>query len=270
MTGLVSVEDQSNGSLPVVGPYICRGVLVIKGVRRTRSAMSVFHVHFADYLTQLDSFNAHPRTKGIWASLPKTIDKLGNIIICGPPGVGKYTQALGMIRKYSPTDLKYERKMQVPCGKTDFCVKISDIHFEIDMALLGCNAKSLWHAIFTQIVDVLCTRPNNRGIILCKYFSNIHSELLDCFYGYMQKDIASKVSVVFMFTTEDVSFLPSPITDRCMLVPLARPTKTTYNKIEPTTQEVTRLSNIKLLGTSGDHVQAVSYTHLTLPTNREV
>ena len=41
--------------------------------------------------------------------------------------------------------LKYERKMKFNFqNKREFLIKISDIHFEIDMELLGCNAKLLW------------------------------------------------------------------------------------------------------------------------------
>jgi hypothetical protein len=197
--------------------------------------------------------------KGVWSALPRRLEDMGNIVLYGPPGVGKYTQALGIIRKYSPTDLKYERKMIVPCGKTSFAVKVSDVHFEVDMTLLGCNAKSLWHSVFSQIIDVLCTKPNKQGIILCKYFSEVHSELLECFYGYMQKDISSPVKAHFIFTTEHISFFPSTVIDRCMIIPLARPTRAAYSKLTGVTSakpiDIDCLTNIKSLGTSSDHVE---------------
>lgn len=221
--------------------------------------MSVYNVHFGDYLTSLDNYNLHPRMKGVWAALPRKLEDMGNIALYGPPGVGKYTQALGIIRKYSPTDLKYERKMIVPCGKTNFSVKVSDVHFEVDMTLLGCNAKSLWHSVFTQIIDVLCTKPNKQGIILCKYFSEIHSELLECFYGYMQKDISSPVKAHFIFTTEHISFFPSTITDRCMVIPFGRPSRSAYAKIDEgklaKSIDVECITNIKTLGTPKAHVE---------------
>ena len=54
------------------------------------------------------------------------------------------------------------------------------------MALLGCNAKLLWNDIFNHIIDIISTSKHKKGIIVCKNFHEIHSELLEIFYSYMQ------------------------------------------------------------------------------------
>jgi hypothetical protein len=36
---------------------------------------------------------------------------------------------------------------------------MSDIHYEIDMGFLGCNAKLLWNDIISQITNILITKP---------------------------------------------------------------------------------------------------------------
>ena len=65
--------------------------------------------------------------------------------------IGKYTQSLMFIKKFSQSNLKYERKININFNpKKSFIFKLSDIHFEIDMELLGCNAKVLL-MIFTII-----------------------------------------------------------------------------------------------------------------------
>ena len=87
-------------------------------------------------------------------------------------------RALYNIKKYSPTELKYERKMNIVIGKgkgKNYNIKISDIHFEIDMSLLGCNAKALWNELYYHILDIISTRPKASGIIICKNFHKIHS-----------------------------------------------------------------------------------------------
>ena len=61
--------------------------------------------------------------------------------------------------------------------KKQYVFKISDIHFEVDMELLGCNAKVLWNEIYKAILDILSTRPSHSGIILCKNFHKIHNEV---------------------------------------------------------------------------------------------
>ena len=53
---------------------------------------------------------------------------------------------------YVPSKLKYERKITIRTNKKySYTFKISDIHFEIDMDLLGCNARVLWNEIYKQI-----------------------------------------------------------------------------------------------------------------------
>ena len=99
-----------------------------------------------------------------------------NIILCGASGVGKYTQALDYIKNYSNTGLKYERKMNYNLNnKKSFMFKISDVHIEIDMSLLGCNAKVVFNDLYYQILDIFSTRENKFGIILCKNFHSIYA-----------------------------------------------------------------------------------------------
>ena len=66
-------------------------------------------IHFEDYLIG-DKLHLHPRLLEIYKNLPDSIEKFTNLIIYGPKGTGKYTQMLEIIRRYSPTDLKYEKK----------------------------------------------------------------------------------------------------------------------------------------------------------------
>ena len=221
--------------------------------------MSIYDVHFEQYLKAHDKKNLHPKLKNVVKSMPETIDKLNNLVLFGPPGVGKYTQALNIVRKYSKSGLKYEKKMSVNTGKTTYCIKISDVHFEIDMSLLGCNAKTLWHSIYTQILDVLYSRPDKHGIIVCKYFHTIHSELLECFYGYMQTDISSPAKLRFILLSEHLSFIPNVILDRSFTIRIPRPTRLAYNKILPTKMsklvKLNEITNIKDLTVSLDHAK---------------
>ena len=70
--------------------------------------MKFHETHFEEYIKKE---NLHPKLEKIYNNnFPKTINKLGNLIFYGPSGVGKYTQMLNSIKKYSPSDLKYEKK----------------------------------------------------------------------------------------------------------------------------------------------------------------
>ena len=185
--------------------------------------------HFEDYIKNSEIKDLHPKiTKQInlW---PSKIEDINNIIFYGPPGTGKYTLALKCIKKYSPSQLKYEKKVSINSSKGIFIVKISDIHFEIDMALLGCNSKQLWHEIYLHILDVISAKGMRVGIILCKNFHEIHSELLETFYSYMQT-VFTPIKIKFFILTEEISFINDNIRKCCQICSIPRPTRLIYNK----------------------------------------
>jgi hypothetical protein len=192
--------------------------------------MKTSEMHFEEYLSANEKENLHPKIDKIIKKFPKKINDLKNVIFYGPSGVGKYTQMLKLIKKYSPTELKYEKKLCVTFNKLPYYFKISDIHYEVDMSLIGCNSKLFWHDIFLQIVDIVATKPDKCGIILCKYFHEIHSELLENFYSYMQQNNALMVNLKFILITEEITFIPDNIINCCEIINVARPTKTAYNK----------------------------------------
>lgn len=103
--------------------------------------MKYHDTHFEDYINSNSKSNLHPKLNILYQQFPEKIEDLKNIIFYGPKGVGKYTQMLSSIKKYSPTNLKYEKKISINYNKNTYYFKISDIHFEIDMSLLGCNSK---------------------------------------------------------------------------------------------------------------------------------
>ena len=110
--------------------------------------------------------------------------------------------ALKLLQHFSPINLKYEKKLHINLPKTEFYIKISDIHYEIDMSLLGCHSKLLWHDIYQQIVDILSAKNNKTGIIVCKDFHNIHSELLENFYSYMQDNNSLSVNIKYILVMD--------------------------------------------------------------------
>jgi YbbR domain-containing protein len=90
-----------------------------------------------------------------------------------------FNKIIYTIKKYSPSHLKYEKKITITYDKKQYYFRISDIHYEIDMSLLGCNSKLLWHEIYQQIVDIISAKTEKSGIIVCKNFHEIHNELLE-------------------------------------------------------------------------------------------
>ena len=213
--------------------------------------MKFYETHFEEYISENNRVNLHPKLDKIYEKFPKTLHEFKNLIFYGPSGTGKYTQMLKSIKTYSPTELKYERKISVTYNKQQYFFKVSDIHYEIDMSLLGCNSKLLWHDIYQQIVDIISAKSDKSGIIVCKYFHEIHSELLDNFYSYMQQNTSIGVDVKFILLTEELSFIPDNILNCCEVINISRPTKTTYQKCIkkklPSKIKQENITNIKLL-----------------------
>ena len=172
--------------------------------------MKFLDSHYEEYIQSVNNVSLHPTLTKKLQSFPDNLNQVKNVIFYGPSGVGKYSQVLNCIKKYSNSELKYEKKLTVTFNKNNYFFKISDIHFEIDMSLLGCNSKLLWNEIYINIIDVLSARVNKSGIILCKNFHKIHSELLECFYSYIQRN-NTDVNLVFFLVTENISFIPDNI-----------------------------------------------------------
>jgi hypothetical protein len=211
--------------------------------------MKFHETHFEEYIKKE---NLHPKLEKMYHNnFPKTINKLGNLIFYGPSGVGKYTQMLNSIKKYSQTELKYEKKISLTFNKQQYFFKISDIHFEIDMSLLGCNSKLLWHEIYQQIIDIVSAKHERTGIIVCKYFHEIHSELLENFYSYMQKNNSIFINLKFIIISEHISFIPDNILNCCEIINVSRPSKATYTKCLktklPNNLKLENITNIKNL-----------------------
>jgi hypothetical protein len=136
-----------------------------------------------------------------------------NLILYGPAGGGKYTHMLRIVRRYSAHHLKYEKRIPMVINDTTYVVRISDVHYEVDMATLGCTPKVLWHEIHAQITEIIqCKFPDRHGIIVCKNFQAIDGELLEIFYSYMQD------SVRYILLTDALSFLPTNVTGRCRVI----------------------------------------------------
>ena len=213
--------------------------------------MKFYETHFEEYINENNRVNLHPKLNKIYDKFPKTLEEFKNIIFFGPNGTGKYTQMLKSIKKYSPSELKYEKKISLTYNKQQYFFKISDIHYEIDMSLLGCNSKLLWHEIYQQIIDIISAKIDKSGVIVCKYFHDIHNELLDNFYSYMQQNTSNTINLKFIIITEEISFIPDNILNCCEIININRPTKSSYIKCVkgklPLNLKLENITNIKIL-----------------------
>ena len=167
--------------------------------------MKFLQTRFEDYINKCKKNNIHKKMKPLLDSYGDKIENLSHLIFYGPGGIGKYTQSLNFIKKFSPSELKYERKINYKYNnKYEYTFKLSDVHFEIDMELLGCNAKLLFNELYYHILDVCNTRQRINNIIVCKNFHKIHTELLDNFYSYMQSLDHKNLNIIFILKARNI------------------------------------------------------------------
>ena len=114
--------------------------------------------------------------------------------------------------------IPHERVIPVETSKITYNMRISDIHYEIDIMVLGCNHRQLWDDIFVKIYDIVRSKPSEhrRGTIVVRGFQHVHTDLHDVFYGYMQRmRHDTTVGVSFSIQTTGVSFIHRNILDAC-------------------------------------------------------
>lgn len=214
--------------------------------------MKFLETSFNDYIQKVEELNIHKNNEKIIDKIPKQFDELNNILLYGPKGIGKYSQSLYIIKQFSNTNMKFEKKLNILFQKKyNFNFKISDIHYEIDMSLLGCNARILWHEIYNHIIDIISSKQIKKGIILCKNFQDIKWDLLEIFYKYMSIEYKN-INIKFILISEHIGFIDEDILNICDIINFSRPTKTLYNKIIPKkintsikTYEITNIKNLK-------------------------
>ena len=215
--------------------------------------MKFSNTHCEEYISDCKNNNLHKNIQYNSVS----IEDLNNIIFYGPPGCGKYTQCLNLIIDYSFSQLKYEKKFLHTYNKQLFSFKITDIHIEIDMSMLGCNAKLLWNELYNKILDIAFTKSDRCFIIVCTNFHQIHNELLENFYSYMQTFHLNMINLKFILITEEISFINNNILNRCELITIPRPTKTSYSKclnnINLSNENLTKLNNMKDIITTNNN-----------------
>lgn len=190
------------------------------------------NVSFQHYIDQVKDNNIHSSKEKIlikyadYFSFNKEMTK--HMIFYGPSGIGKYSQCLYFLSLIHKKPI-HDKKFLFTYKTKSFTIRNSDIHCEIDIQLLGCNAKALWHSLYNQIVDIIYSNLNEIRFIVCKNMHNIHPELLEVFYHYMKNKIHKPISYIFI--TETISCFPDHILQICEHIHFKRPMKSKYKAI---------------------------------------
>ena len=75
--------------------------------------MKYYSTKFEEYITCCNKHNMHENMSSVFNSMSDNLSNQNNLIFYGPSGIGKYTQVLNYIKKFSPTKLRFERKINL-------------------------------------------------------------------------------------------------------------------------------------------------------------
>jgi DNA polymerase III delta prime subunit len=219
---------------------------------------------FVDYLDRYKELNIHEELNPIFEDFPKDLKDVNHMIFSGPSGVGKYTQVLALINKYSKSNLKYERKAIICQNKNQYYYKLSDIHIEIDMEMLGPSAKILWLEIITQLYGIINSLNKKEFIVLCKNFDKTRDELMDIFYGYLNNK-TNNIDLKFFFIVENISVIPEQILNISLILPVKRPSATNYKKIMESKKYLSKSQTVDIT-----NIKEYLSNNVTLSYNKEI
>jgi hypothetical protein len=184
-------------------------------------------MRFDKYLSDLEVNNYHKDKEKIYDKFDKDINKINtHFIFYGKKNIGKYSQALHFINRYSSNNLKYYKKIQIDNGKFIYNVILSDVHYEIDFDYLTHTSKTFWFSIYNSILESAQIN-NDKKFIICKNFHKISGELLNIFYNTL--NINNKF--IFILLCETVCFFPDNLVDRCYIIGFSKSDRLTNDTI---------------------------------------
>ena len=212
----------------------------------------------SEYLASAREQPLHSWLTSIIQSTPTDPRSLPHLLLHGPPGVGKYTCALRLLEKYSPSALKYEKKLSVPAykpGAAPVDLRMSDVHFEVDLSMLGCNAKPLWAAIYGAIGDANAVASGQHSFVLCRQLESAPRDLLVQLSPLLT--YRPRRPLTFILITEHACRLPSCLVERCRRLTIPRPSQAAYQRIGAPAARIDRstISNIKPLLSGTEQVE---------------
>jgi hypothetical protein len=99
-------------------------------------------------------------------------------------------------------------------------------------------------------------KTDKTGILVCKNFHMIHSELLEVFYSYIQEynNPHTAIQLKFIILTEHISFIPNNILNSCEVVSIGRPSNDNYVEIANNVSS-NNIYNIIIDGSQNKHLE---------------
>ena len=89
--------------------------------------MKYYETSYEDYIQSVEKYNLHPYIEKHFSSMKE----LCNIIFYGASGIGKYSQVLNFLKSYSPSNLKYDKRITISTEKQNWTT-LPEFYRQID------------------------------------------------------------------------------------------------------------------------------------------
>jgi hypothetical protein len=130
-----------------------------------------------------------------------TVSSDKNIIVYGNNYLHNYNFTMNCLKQLSKSDLKYSRRIVINYNGEDIFFNISDIHFEVDLDLLGVNQYNIFLTLFHHIKENMIF-DKQPFYMVCLNFQEIKTELMNVFYSFMNEPKCR-----FIILTSKISFM---------------------------------------------------------------
>ena len=171
----------------------------------------------------------HPDIISYLDAFPTSVAEMPSLIISGPQAAGKRTLGLVVVAGFSPSAMRYEKKLYIgeaPRRQEDVpCMPMSDIHFEVDMSLPCFGNKAGWASAHKAIVDAVEIRRHKYAFVMCTHFHLADRDLIRGFSNFMDSGVDG-VNLRYILVTEHYSRLPLEIRQMAHRIAVPVPPRT--------------------------------------------
>ena len=147
-------------------------------------------------------------------------------IIYGTTGSEKEQLVEDYLKRISPSSLKYERKLIYDGPKTQVLIRVSDVHYSVDLSLLKCGGLLAWHNVIDLIRGSIAARGKRMGLVLCYAAEECSTDILQAISHCLGRVFGRTVRVFFWLITSSISCLPQRIVSNCRMHRISASTTT--------------------------------------------
>jgi hypothetical protein len=163
--------------------------------------------------------------------LPATVHELPHLLVHSTQETveSAYKQCIQLLQQYSSHSLSHPahyKKLVVPFPKKKASVVLrkSDVHVELDMSALSCNAKMVWNTLFQCLSSVaapVSSANKHTLVVVCHGCEGMQQTLLSQLYYYLQdnhsfQETNATTRFVFFFLTTNTAIFPPSIRQCCV------------------------------------------------------